>query len=174
MGLATKISELLTGADDGPPGSPTPSPAPSERRGFWGGLWRLAAPGLAGVKLALAAVALLDAAATSGLLGASAAEISQALAAQIGRGAAPGTAAIALAALVLLDDGGKRAMSIAQKALRLVMRPLLNERHRTGMAVGEVAGQSRKQEEWEAWLQRRQEDGITWPADDPPPAGPSE
>ena len=78
MGLATKISELLTGADDGPP---TPSPAPSERRGFWGGLWRLAAPGLAGVKLALAAVALLDAAATSGLLGAGAAEVSQALAA---------------------------------------------------------------------------------------------
>ena len=51
MGLATKISELLTGADDGPPGPP------SERRGFWVGLWRLVSPGLAGVKLALAAVA---------------------------------------------------------------------------------------------------------------------
>ena len=56
-------------------------------------------------------------------------------------------------------------MSIAQKALRLVMRPLLNERHRTGMAWGEVV----KQKELETWLQRRQEDGITWPADDPPP-----
>ena len=36
-------------------------------------------------------------------------------------------------------------MSIAQKALRLVMRPLLNERYRTGMARCEVVGQSRKQ-----------------------------
>ena len=182
MGLATKISELLTGADDGLPGAPTPSPSPSERRGFWVGLWRLAAPGLAGVKLALAAVALLDAAATSGLLGAGAAEVSRALAAQIGRGAAPGTAAIALAALVLLDDGGKRAMSIAQKALRLVMRPLLNERHRTGMAVGidvgmtrgAVAGRSEKQKEWEAWLERQQEAGATWLTDDPPPGQPRE
>ena len=60
-------------------------------------------------------------------------------------------------------------MSIAQKALRLVMRPLLNERHRTGMTVG----QSQNQKEWEAWLQRRQEAGVTWPADDPPPGGPS-
>ena len=54
-------------------------------------------------------------------------------------------------------------MSIAQKALRLAIRPLLNERHRTG--------RSENQKEWEAWLQRRQEDGITWPADDPPPGG---
>ena len=161
MGLATKISELLTGMDDGPPGPP------SERRGFWGGLWRLVSPGLAGIKLALAAVALLDAAATSGLLGAAAAEVSQAIAAQIGRGAAPGTAAIALAAVVLLDDGGKRAMSIAQKALRLAIRPLLNERHRTGMTQGEVV----KQKEWEAWLQRQQEAGATWHTDDPPPGG---
>ena len=76
-------------------------------------------------------------------------------------------------------------MSIAQKALRLVMRPLLNERHRTGMAVGmtmgitqgmtqgEVVGRSENQKEWEAWLQRQQEAGVTWSADDPPPAGPS-
>ena len=171
MGLATKISELLTGADAGPPGPP------SERRGFWGGLWRLVSPGLAGIKLTLAAVALLDAAATSGLLGTAAAEVSQAIAAQIGRGAAPGTAAIALAAVVLLDDGGKRAMSIAQKALRLAIRPLLNERHRTGMVVGmtrgEVVGRSEKQKEWEAWLQRQQEAGATWHTDDPPPGRPS-
>ena len=56
-------------------------------------------------------------------------------------------------------------MSIAQKALRLVMRPLLNERYRTGMAES--------QREWEAWLRRQQEAGATWPADDPPPGGPS-
>ena len=56
-------------------------------------------------------------------------------------------------------------MSIAQKALRLVMRPLLNERYRTGMAES--------QREWEAWLRRQQEAGATWSADDPPPGGPS-
>ena len=60
-------------------------------------------------------------------------------------------------------------MSIAQKALRLVMRPLLNERYRTGMARGEVV----KQKEWEAWLQRQGEAGATWYADDPPPGGAS-
>ena len=60
-------------------------------------------------------------------------------------------------------------MSIAQKALRLAIRPLLNERHRTGMTRGEVV----KQKEWEAWLQRQQEAGATWHTDDPPPGGPS-
>ena len=62
-------------------------------------------------------------------------------------------------------------MSIAQKALRLVMRPLLNERYRTGMAQGAVIGRSKRQKEWEAWLQRQQEAGATWYADDPPPGG---
>ena len=79
--------------------------------------------------------------------------------------------AVALAAVVLLDDGGKRAMSIAQKALRLAIRPLLNERHRTGMTRGEVVGRSENQKEWEAWLQRQQEAGATWHTDDPPPGG---
>ena len=76
----------------------------------------------------------------------------------------------ALAAIVLLDDGGKRAMSIAQKALRLAIRPLLNERYRTGRALG----MAEKQKEWEAWLRLQQEAGVTWPVDDPPPGRPSE
>ena len=163
MGLATKISELLTREAARP-----------ERRGFWGALLRLAAPGLAGVKIALAAITLLEAMAVSGLLGETAAGVSALLAAQIGRGvASPATTATALALIVILDDGGKRAMSIAQKALQFAIRPLLNERHRTGFAQGRVEGrvegQVETQNEWETWLQRRQDAGTTWPPDDPPP-----
>ena len=160
MSLTTKISELLSRADDADGDRP-----PSERRGFWGWLGRVIAPGLAGVKLALAVVTALEVAAGSGALGEAASEVSQAIAAQIGRGAPPGTAALALAAIVLLDDGGKRAMSIAQKALRLAIRPLLNERHRTGRAE--------MQQEWEAWLQQQQEAGATWHTDYPPPGQPN-
>ena len=155
MGLATKISELLTREAARP-----------ERRGFWGALLRLAAPGLAGVKIALAAITLLEAMAASGLLGETAAGVSALLAAQIGRGvASPATTATALALIVILDDGGKRAMSIAQKALQFAIRPLLNERHRTGFAQGQVE----TQHEWETWLRRQQDAGATWRPDDPPP-----
>ena len=179
MGLATKISELLTREAARP-----------ERRGFWGALLRLAAPGLAGVKIALAAITLLEAMAASGLLGETAAGVSALLAAQIGRGlASPATTATALALIVILDDGGKRAMSIAQKALQFAIRPLLNERHRTGFAQGrvdgwvegriegqvegrvegKVEGRAETQHEWETWLRRQQNAGATWPPTDPPP-----
>ena len=89
--------------------------------------------------------------------------------------------------MVLLDDGGKRAMSIAQRALRLAIRPLLNERHQTGRVEGRaegrvegraegrvegnVEGRGEERQEWEAWLRRQQEAGTTWRADDPPPSG---
>ena len=56
-------------------------------------------------------------------------------------------------------------MSIAQRALRLAIRPLLNERHQTGL----VEGRSEERQEWEAWLERQQEAGTTWRAEDPPP-----
>ena len=72
-------------------------------------------------------------------------------------------------------------MSIAQRALRLAIRPLLNERHRTGIVEGRVAGRSEgrvegrvegrseERQEWEAWLRRQQEAGTTWRTEDPPP-----
>ena len=56
-------------------------------------------------------------------------------------------------------------MSIAQRALRLAIRPLLNERHRTGI----VEGRSEERQEREAWLERQQEAGATWHTEDPPP-----
>ena len=56
-------------------------------------------------------------------------------------------------------------MSIAQKALQFAIRPLLNERHRTGFAQG----QAETQHEWETWLRRQQNAGATWPPTDPPP-----
>ena len=62
-------------------------------------------------------------------------------------------------------------MSIAQRALRLAIRPLLNERHRTGRVEGHVEGRSKERQEWEAWLRRQQEAGATWHSDDPPPSG---
>ena len=60
-------------------------------------------------------------------------------------------------------------MSIAQRALRLAIRPLLNERHQTGRVEGNVEGRSEERQEWEVWLRRQQEAGATWHADDPPP-----
>ena len=76
-------------------------------------------------------------------------------------------------------------MSIAQRALRLDIRPLLNERHQTGRVEGlnegraegrvegrvegNVEGRGEERQEWEAWLRRQQEAGTTWRADDPPP-----
>ena len=60
-------------------------------------------------------------------------------------------------------------MSIAQRALRLAIRPLLNERHRTGIVEGRVEGRSEERQEWEAWLERQQESGATWRTEDPPP-----
>ena len=82
-------------------------------------------------------------------------------------------------------------MSIAQRALRLAIRPLLNERHQTGRVEGlnegraegrvegraegrvegNVEGRGEERQEWEAWLRRQQEAGTTWRADDPPPSG---
>ena len=68
-------------------------------------------------------------------------------------------------------------MSIAQRALRLAIRPLLNERHRTGLVEGRSEGRvegrsegrSEERQEWEAWLERQQEAGATWHTEDPPP-----
>ena len=72
-------------------------------------------------------------------------------------------------------------MSIAQKALQFAIRPLLNERHRTGFAEGWAQGwvegwvegwaegRAERQREWETWLRRQQNAGATWRPDDPPP-----
>ncbi len=65
-------------------------------------------------------------------------------------------------------------MSIAQKALKFAMRPLLNERHRTGLSEGRtegrVEGRTETQKEWEEWLERQREAGtIDLQPDDPPP-----
>ena len=68
-------------------------------------------------------------------------------------------------------------MSIAQKALQFAIRPLLNERHRTGFAQGRVEGrvegQAETQHEWETWLSRQQNAGATWPLAAPPPGSTS-
>ena len=68
-------------------------------------------------------------------------------------------------------------MSITQRALRLAIRPLLNERHQTGLVEGRgegrvegrSEGRSEERQEWEAWLERQQEAGTTWRFEDPPP-----
>ena len=56
-------------------------------------------------------------------------------------------------------------MSIAQKALKLAMRPLLNERHQTGLSEGRVE----EREEWEEWLERQRDAGVIFADDHPPP-----
>ena len=93
---------------------------------------------------------------------------------------------IALAVTLLLDGGGTRAMSIARKALKFAMRPLLNERHQTGLVEGRIEGRTEgrvegrtegliegrteTQKEWEEWLERQRQDGtIDLRPDDPPP-----
>lgn len=154
MSLARKISELLIRDD-----------APSERRGIWGAILRFTSPSLAGVKILLAATALANALAAGGALGETAGQVGAAIASKIGKGVAPEVTVIALAVAVLLHDGGTRAMSIAQRALKFAMRPLLNERYRTG--------RTENQKEWEAWLQRQQEAGaVNLRDDDPPPSTP--
>ena len=60
-------------------------------------------------------------------------------------------------------------MSIAQKALQFAIRPLLNERHRTGFAQGRAETQN----EWETWRRSQQNAGATWCPDDPPPGATS-
>ena len=69
-------------------------------------------------------------------------------------------------------------MSIAQKALKFAMRPLLNERHRTGLSEGRTEGRvegraegrTETQKEWEEWLERQREAGaIDLRPEDPPP-----
>ena len=52
-------------------------------------------------------------------------------------------------------------MSITQKALKFAMRPLLNERHQTGRIE--------ERKEWEEWLKRQRDAGVTFIDDDPPP-----
>ena len=170
MSLARRINELLTGDDD-----------PAERRGIWGSILRFTSPSLAGIKIMLAATALVQALAEGGVLGATATQVSAAIAAKIGKGATPEATVIALAVTVLLHDGGTRAMSIAQKALKFAMRPLLNERHQTGLSEGRiegrvegrVEGRTEAQKEWEEWLERQREAGaVNLQPDDPPPGAP--
>ena len=162
MSLARKINDLLTRED-----------VLAERRGMLATMLRLASPSLAGVKIMLAAATLANALATSGVLGETAAQVSAAIASKIGRGASPEVTMIALATVVLLHDGGTRAMSIAQRALKLAMRPLLNERYQTGLsegsAEGRVEGRTENQEEWEEWLERQRDAGATLVDDHPPP-----
>ena len=116
--------------------------------------------------------------AEGGALGTTATQVSAAIAAKIGKGATPEATVIALAVTVLLHDGGTRAMSIAQKALKFAMRPLLNERHRTGLSEGRTEGRvegraegrTETQKEWEKWLERQREAGaVNLQPDDPPP-----
>ena len=159
MSLARKINELLTRDD-----------ALAERRGIWGAILRFTSPSLAGLKILLAITALANVLAAGGALGETAGQVSAAIASKIGRGAAPEATVIALAVTVLLHDGGTRAMSIAQKALKFAIRPLLNERHQTGFHEGRVENQK----EWEKWLERRRDAGIAWPDDDPPPGASSD
>ena len=73
---------------------------------------------------------------------------------------------MALAVVALLHYGGGRAMSTVQKALKFAMRPLLNERHRTGLSEG----RTEERREWEEWLQRQRSAGATLIDNDPPPS----
>ena len=119
--------------------------------------------GLAGVKIALAAVLLADAAAADGILDGLTAEMNTILSARFGRGLSSENAAIALAAVVLIQDGGQRGMSILQKTLEVAMKPLLSERYHKG--------RTDEKQEWEAWLERQRHAGISgWNPDDPPPS----
>ena len=166
MSLARRINELLTGDND-----------PAERRGIWGAILRFTSPSMAGIKIMLAATTLVQVLAEGGVLGATATQVGAAIAAKIGKGATPETTVIALAVIVLLHDGGTRAMSIAQKALKFAMRPLLNERHQTGLiegrTEGRVEGRTETQQEWEEWLERQREAGaVNLQPDDPPPGTP--
>ena len=164
MSLARKINDLLTGED-----------TLAERRGMLAAILRLASPSLVGIKIMLAIATLANASATGGALGETAAQVSAAIASKIGRGATPEATMIALAVLVLLHDGGGKAMSITQKALKFAMRPLLNERHQTGLIEGRTegrtegreVGRTEERQEWEEWLERQRDAGVTW-VDDPP------
>ena len=150
MSLANKINELIT------------REAPPERRGVWRWVSRIAPAGLAGLKIALA-VALLAEAATDGALGDLAAQLDTVLAARLGKGLSPENTAIALAAVVLVQDGGKRGMSILQRTLEAAMKPLLSERYQKG--------REDEKQEWESWLERQREAGISGGnPDDPPPS----
>ena len=90
MSLASRINELLL------------RDAAPERQGIWRWVTRLMPAGLAGVKIALAAVLLADAAAADGILDGLTAEMNTILSARFGRGLSSENAAIALAAVVLL------------------------------------------------------------------------
>ena len=104
MSLARKINDLLTRED-----------TLAERRGMLAAVLRLASPSLAGIKIMLAVATLTNALATGGALGETAAQVSAAIASKIGQGATPEATMIALAVLVLLHDGGGRAMSITHR-----------------------------------------------------------
>ena len=125
MSLAGKINDFLTAED-----------TLAERRGVLASIMRLASPSLAGVKIMLAATVPVQVLAEGGALGPMATQVGAATAAKIGKSAKPEATVIALAVIVLLHDGGTWAMSIARKALKLAMRPLLNERHQTGLSEG--------------------------------------
>ncbi len=151
MNLAVRINELLL-RDTSP-----------ERRGVWRWVSRLMPAGLTGVKIALAVVLLAEAATDNGILDGLTAEMNTVLAVRFGRGLSAENAAIALAAVVLIQDGGTRAMSILQKTLEVAMKPLLSERYRKG--------RTDEKQEWEAWLERQRQTGISdWNPDDPPPS----
>ena len=176
MSLANRINELLT------------RDAAPERKGIWRWVYQLMPAGLTGVKIALAVVLLAEAATDDGLLDGLTAEMNALLSVRFGRGLSPENAAIALAAVVLLQDGGKRGMSILQKTLEAAIKPLLTERFQKGMEVGlergleqglerglEVGleqglerGIEENQRLWEEWLERQRDSG--WNPDDPPPS----
>ena len=159
MSLANKINELLT------------REAAPERRGVWRWVSRIMPAGLTGLKIALAVGLLANAATDGGLLDDSMAELNTVLAARFGRGLSTENMAIALAAIVLLQDGGNRLMSILQRTLEVAMKPLLSERYLKGQEEGLEKGLEEKQREWEAWLMRRRESGeFAWDDEDPPPS----
>ena len=57
-------------------------------------------------------------------------------------------------------------MSIANKALRLAIGPLLKERYQTGSAEGRVEANTN----WDEWLKRQEGKGFTFDPGDPPPS----
>ena len=162
MNLASKINELII--RDSPPA----------RQGVWRWVSRVMPAGLTGLKIALAAALLADAAATDGILGEAMAQVNPVLTARFGRGLSSEDAAIALAAVVLVQDGGTRGMSILQRTLEIAMKPLLSERFQKGMEVGMEKGVEKGVEEnqrlWEEWLNRQREAGKSDWDDDPPPS----
>ena len=184
MSVITKFNEWLTSQQAG-------SERPRRR-------WvRYLGNGVTSVKVALAATVVVDLAASVEIIDGAASFAGKV----IGYGPIAGTverigtedATVVVLMLVLLQDGGER-MGIATKALKIVMKPLLDERYRTGRRMGRQEGvqlgrqegvaegvqlgrqegvqlgASQNQQQWEEWLERERESGRSFSDDNPPPS----